>query len=44
VGASGPLVLEEDKPDSATLAAVRKAYDSLGVQRASGQQPAYYLV
>lgn len=36
--------LEDDKPDSATLLAVRKAYELVGVQRPQGQAVVYYLV
>jgi SulP family sulfate permease len=36
--------LEEDEPFSATLQAVRKAYDLIGLQRAHGEAAVYYLV
>jgi SulP family sulfate permease len=36
--------LEEDDPDSATLKAVRKAYELLGIQRPAEHAPVYYLV
>jgi SulP family sulfate permease len=36
--------LEEDDPDSATLKAVRKAYELLGIQRPPELAPVYYLV
>lgn len=36
--------LEEDRPDSATLKAVRKAYELLGIRRPQGEAVAYYLV
>jgi SulP family sulfate permease len=35
---------EEDTADSATLQAVRKAYDLLGIARRQGQPAVYYLV
>jgi SulP family sulfate permease len=35
---------EEDKSDSATLKAVRKAYALLGIQRPHGEAAVYYLV
>jgi SulP family sulfate permease len=36
--------LEEERPDSATLKAVRKAYELLGIRRPQGEAVAYYLV
>jgi SulP family sulfate permease len=36
--------LEEDEADSATLKAVRKAYELVGTQRPQGLAPVYYLV
>jgi SulP family sulfate permease len=36
--------LEDDKRDSATLQAVRKAYDMLGIRRPHGEAVVYYLV
>ena len=36
--------LEDDKRDSATLQAVRKAYDLLGIPRPHGDAVVYYLV
>jgi len=36
--------LEQDNADSATLEAVRKAYDLVGIQRRQGDAVVYYLV